>query len=47
MVFVLRRLQAGDEALFHDIAPEVFDEPIHAGRMYDYLRTPGHMLVLA
>lgn len=47
MAITLRRMQAGDEALFHNIAPDVFDEPIHAGRMHDYLRTPGHIMVLA
>ena len=47
MSVTVRRLQPGDEALFQSIAPEVFDEPIHAGRMHDYLRTPGHIMVLA
>ena len=47
MSVTVRRLQPGDEALFQSIAPEVFDEPIHAGRMHDYLRTPGHLMVLA
>jgi aminoglycoside 6'-N-acetyltransferase I len=47
MPFTLKRMQPGDEAVFQSIAPEVFDEPIHAGRMNDYLRSPGHMMVLA
>lgn len=47
MAVALKRMQSGDEAVFYNIAPEVFDEPIHAGRMHDYLRTPGHIMVLA
>ena len=47
MGFTLRRMQPGDEAMFQSIAPEVFDEPIDAGRLHDYLRAPGHLMVLA
>ena len=47
MGFTLRRMQPGDEAMFQSIAPEVFDEPVDAGRLHDYLRTPGHLMVLA
>jgi ribosomal protein S18 acetylase RimI-like enzyme len=47
MAITLRRLQPGDEALFDRVAPDVFDEPIHAQRLHDYLRSPGHLMVLA
>jgi aminoglycoside 6'-N-acetyltransferase I len=47
MSITVRRMQAGDESTFYDIAPDVFDEPIHAGRLHDYLRAPGHLMVLA
>jgi aminoglycoside 6'-N-acetyltransferase I len=47
MAFTLRRCVAGDEAVFVRVAPEVFDEPVDAVRLADYLRTPGHMMVAA
>ena len=47
MAFTLKRLAAGDEAVFDRVAPDVFDEPIHGDRMRAYLRTPGHLLLLA
>jgi ribosomal protein S18 acetylase RimI-like enzyme len=47
MGFSLKRVGPGDEALFGRIAPDVFDEPIHPERMRTYLRTPGHLMVLA
>ncbi len=47
MGFTLRRMQPGDEAVFQSISPDVFDEPIDAGRLHDYLRAPGHLMVLA
>jgi aminoglycoside 6'-N-acetyltransferase I len=47
MGITVRRMQAGDEAAFYNIAPDVFDEPIHAGRLEHYLREPGHLMVLA
>jgi aminoglycoside 6'-N-acetyltransferase I len=47
MAFTLKRMGPGDEAVFDAIAPDVFDEPIHPERMHAYLRTPGHLLVLA
>jgi len=43
----LKRMQPGDEALFQDIAPEVFDEPIHGGRLTAYLSDPDHLMILA
>ena len=47
MQFTLKRMQPGNESVFLNIAADVFDEPIHAGRMHDYLRAPGHIMVLA
>jgi len=47
MPFTLKRLSAGDEAVFSHIAPEVFDEPVDAARLHAYLRTSGHIMVLA
>ena len=47
MACTIKRMVAGDEAAFQSIAPEVFDEPIDAGRLHDYLREPGHLMVLA
>jgi ribosomal protein S18 acetylase RimI-like enzyme len=47
MPFVLKRLAAGDEAVFDSIAVDVFDEPIHPERMRAYLREPGHFMLLA
>jgi aminoglycoside 6'-N-acetyltransferase I len=43
----LKRVDAGDEARFGRIAPEVFDEPVDPGRLAACLRTPGHLMVLA
>ena len=47
MGFTVKRLGTGDEALLRSIAPEVFDEPVDPARLHDYLRTPGHIMVLA
>ncbi len=47
MRFTIRRMKAGDEAAFHSIAPDVFDEPIDPARLHAYLREPGHLMVLA
>ncbi|MEO6012666.1 MAG: GNAT family N-acetyltransferase [Devosia sp.] len=47
MNFTVKRMSPGDEQIFVNIAPDVFDEPIHAGRMHDYLHAPGHIMVLA
>ena len=47
MAVTIRRMQGGDEAAFQSIAPDVFDEPIQPGRLKDYLRSPGHIMVLA
>lgn len=47
MAIELRRMQPGNELEFAQIAPDVFDEPIHPGRLVTYLRRPGHLLLLA
>lgn len=47
MAVELKRLAPGDEGIFDHIAPDVFDEPVHPERMRAYLRTPGHLMVLA
>ena len=47
MPFTLKRLSAGDEPVLTQVAREVFDEPVDAVRLHDYLRTPGHVMVLA
>ena len=47
MAFSVKRMAPGDEAVFDRIAPDVFDEPIDPVRMHTYLRTPGHVMVLA
>lgn len=47
MTFTLKRMQPGDEAVFDNVAPDVFDEPIRAEWLRGYLRAPGHMMVLA
>lgn len=47
MPFTLKRLSAVDENSFQHIAPDVFDEPIDPRRLHAYLRTPGHLMLLA
>jgi ribosomal protein S18 acetylase RimI-like enzyme len=47
MAFGVKRIAAGDEAVFDRIAPDVFDEPIDPERLHAYLRTSGHLMVLA
>ncbi len=47
MAITIRRMRAGDEAAFQSIGTDVFDEPIHTGRLVAYLREPGHIMVLA
>jgi len=47
MTVEIRRMQPGDEADLGRVAPEVFDAPIHPGRLAAYLRAPGHLLLLA
>jgi ribosomal protein S18 acetylase RimI-like enzyme len=47
MPFTLKRISAGDEAVFDNIAPDVFDEPIHPERLRTYLGVTGHLMLLA
>ncbi len=47
MPIQIRRMQPGNELDFAEIAPEVFDEPIHPERLEAYLRGPGHLMLLA
>lgn len=47
MAIQLKRMRPGDELDFTDIAPDVFDEPIHPQRLEAYLLDPGHLMVLA
>jgi aminoglycoside 6'-N-acetyltransferase I len=47
MAFTLKRMTSDHETVFEHIAPEVFDEPIHPERLRNYLRAPGHIMVLA
>ncbi len=43
----IRRMHAGDELAFTEVAPDVFDEPIHPERLEAYLLEPGHLMLLA
>jgi ribosomal protein S18 acetylase RimI-like enzyme len=47
MPFVLKRIFPGDEAIFDNIAPDVFDEPVQSERLHRYLRRAGNLMVLA
>ena len=47
MSIQLKRMQPGDELDFSEIAPDVFDEPIHPERLEAYLLEPGHLMLLA
>src|SRR5690606_29524236 len=47
MAITLQRMRPGDERVFDRIGPDVFDEPIVPERLGAYLRTPGHLMVLA
>ena len=47
MTITLKRMQPGDDLDFTDIAPDVFDEPIHPDRVEAYLAEPGHLMILA
>ena len=42
-----RHLTPSDIALFDQIAPEVFDEPVRPDRLAAYLAEPGHHMVVA
>ena len=47
MPFTVKRLSSFDAPLFVRIAPNVFDEPVDAGRLATYLSAPGHIMVVA
>lgn len=47
MAIQIRRMQPGDELDFSNVAPEVFDEPIHPERLEAYLSEPNHLMILA
>ncbi len=47
MAISIRRVEAGDDGVFRNIAPDVFDEPVSYGRLATYLGYPGHLMVLA
>jgi aminoglycoside 6'-N-acetyltransferase I len=43
----IRQVGPGDAHLFQHVAPDVFDEPIHADRLAAYLAEPNHMMLVA
>lgn len=47
MPFALKRLSTGDTPLLSHVGPDVFDEPVDPARLAAYLRTEGHIMVLA
>ncbi|MHA6689194.1 GNAT family N-acetyltransferase [Devosia sp. A449] len=47
MGIAIKRITQADTALFGNIGVDVFDEPIHPGRLEAYLAQPGHLMVLA
>src|SRR6185369_2207433 len=47
MPFQIKRLSSGDAPMLTHIAPDVFDEAVDPSRLATYLRTPGHLMVLA
>ena len=47
MTISLKRMQAGDEPAFEWLAPDVFDDAIDPARLVAYLKTPGHLMILA
>ena len=47
MSITLKRMQPGDDLDFTEIAPDVFDEPIHPERLEAYLVEVGHLMLLA
>lgn len=47
MGFRVQRVTVDDAAVFAKIGEEVFDEPIAPERLANYLRAPGHLMVLA
>ncbi|HEV2516934.1 MAG TPA: GNAT family N-acetyltransferase [Devosia sp.] len=47
MPIQIKRMQPGDELDIAEVAPDVFDEPIHPERLEAYLLEPGHLMLLA
>lgn len=47
MPLEIRRVTAADASLFDRVAAEVFDEPVHPGRLAAYLAAPSHCMVVA
>ncbi len=47
MAITLKRIQPGDETDLSQVAPDVFDEPIHDERLAAYLQEPNHLMILA
>ena len=43
----IRRLSAGDAALFAQVADDVFDAPVDPARLAAYLSEPGHHMLVA
>ena len=41
------RVTRSNASILHSIAPEVFDEPIDAGRLACYLDSPEHLMLVA
>lgn len=47
MTVEVKLVTAADAALLERAADEVFDEPVHPGRLAAYLAEPGHLMVAA
>lgn len=47
MSITLRTLGPGDDAVLSDVAPDVFDEAVHARLTAEFLADPRHHLVVA
>ena len=47
MTITLKRLQPDDASAFTTISPGVFDEPPRPDLIANYLRQPGHLMIVA
>ena len=47
MGVAIERLTAANISLLDRVAPEVFDDPVNAGRLAAYMAEPGHLMLLA
>lgn len=47
MTMDVRILRQGDEAVLERVAPDVFDDPVHAGAVREFLADPRHHLAVA